>query len=347
MKNKGFTLIELLVAIIIIAILGTAMITLSNPLGQLGKARDAERKSDLDQVQKALEIYYNDNNRYPLEASGKINDKKITDSDNIIEWGNPWLPYMQTLPKDPLASQSYIYKTYDNGASYRIYAKIENCVDGVNTLCLEEYNYFVSSPNAPKVAYTVLLTGTPTPTPTNTPTPTPTPTYRRVFVTSTIHDGNLGGLSGADNKCKLLADNSSITSVRGKTWRAWLSDSSNSPALSLSPRIFTKSTVPYKLVDGTTVVADDWDNLKDGGISHAIDMDESGNIVGGGGSFVWTNTKTDGNIKVTTATCEEWTSFDNTLSNPSGGNYKTINNQWTDDGIPNCVSSQRLYCFEQ
>ena len=62
MKKKGFTLIELLIVIAIIGLLSTlAIISMS---GARAKARDAQRLSDLKQIQTALEILYSDANTY-------------------------------------------------------------------------------------------------------------------------------------------------------------------------------------------------------------------------------------------------------------------------------------------
>lgn len=69
-NNRGFTLIELLVVIGIIGILVAGIVALLNPKGQLDKAFDAQRKSDLKQIQNALESYYNDNQAYPIPYPG-------------------------------------------------------------------------------------------------------------------------------------------------------------------------------------------------------------------------------------------------------------------------------------
>src|SRR5262245_59646060 len=42
----------------------------------------------------------------------------------------------------------------------------------------------------------------------------------RFFVTRTVYAGDLGGLSGADDKCRQAADAEGL----GGTWRAWLSN---------------------------------------------------------------------------------------------------------------------------
>lgn len=62
-QASGFTLIELLIVIAIIGLLATlAIVSLT---GAQRKARDTKRIADAKQYQGALELYYNDNNRYP------------------------------------------------------------------------------------------------------------------------------------------------------------------------------------------------------------------------------------------------------------------------------------------
>jgi len=71
--KKGFTLIELIVAIGIISILATFVLTALNPMAQFEKAQDVKRKSDLAQIARALEVYYQDNGKYTASNSYKIN----------------------------------------------------------------------------------------------------------------------------------------------------------------------------------------------------------------------------------------------------------------------------------
>ena len=81
-------------------------------------------------------------------------------------------------------------------------------------------------------------------------------TSRCMFVTSSRHRGNLGGLAGADAICNVRATEAGLPGAG--SYMAWLSAGGVSP----SSR-FTRAAVPYKEVDGTTI-ADDWNDLTNG-----------------------------------------------------------------------------------
>src|SRR3989344_1712300 len=71
-SGAGFTLIELIIVIALISIFIAGAIAVLDPLAQIQKANDARRKSDLTQIQKALESHYDDFQKYPL-SSGSPN----------------------------------------------------------------------------------------------------------------------------------------------------------------------------------------------------------------------------------------------------------------------------------
>lgn len=155
--HQGFTLIELLIVIVVIGVLATGAIALVDPVAQFQRARDAQRKSDLSQIQKAIKQYYQDIGAYPQSTVGyKI---KALGSENAVDWGNSWLPYMGNLPKDPNDSKSYIYVS--TGQAYYIYASLDRgandrqaCKGGAkcdnvpgSETCGGICDYGVSSPN--------------------------------------------------------------------------------------------------------------------------------------------------------------------------------------------------------
>ncbi|HUD09322.1 MAG TPA: prepilin-type N-terminal cleavage/methylation domain-containing protein [Patescibacteria group bacterium] len=114
-NNEGFTLIELIIVIGILGILAVAALVALNPLAQLQKGNDVRRKSDLAQVQRALEIYYQDNNKYPIATTAPYQPG--------VAWGESWQPYMTLLPQDPDSSKHYVY--YSDGQTYYIYASLD------------------------------------------------------------------------------------------------------------------------------------------------------------------------------------------------------------------------------
>ncbi|QHO63664.1 type II secretion system protein [Candidatus Chazhemtobacterium aquaticus] len=149
-NEKGFTLIELLVVVGIIGIL-TALVTV-NLQGARERARDAQRKGDLDQVQKALELYKNDQN--PQTYPSRIDYQTV-----IVSGG-----YMKEFPIDPTHRQVDEWPDYWYYADlavdpleYFLIACLENAADpdadknkpgGSNnsSVCTNGYSYTLTEP---------------------------------------------------------------------------------------------------------------------------------------------------------------------------------------------------------
>lgn len=73
-RDQGFTIVELLIVIVVIGIL--AALVLNSFQGVQARARDTERRTDINALATQLEVYYNDNGGYPALAN--ITDTSAT-----------------------------------------------------------------------------------------------------------------------------------------------------------------------------------------------------------------------------------------------------------------------------
>ncbi len=122
MNRKGFTLIELLIVIMILGVLA-ALIT-GNFFTSLKKGRDAKRKGDLEQIQRALEMYYEDKRTYPLFNIFATSGYQLCETKIAASCGTEKI-YMQKLPNDPISVKVYEYLSTD-GTDYKLFACLEN-----------------------------------------------------------------------------------------------------------------------------------------------------------------------------------------------------------------------------
>lgn len=133
--QRGFTLIELLVVIAIIGILTS--ILLPNYISVRQRARDVQRKSDLRQIQTALEVYRADNGSYKTDTSTyRLNSTTCTTSSSFTNTAGT-VTYLQKIPCDPLGT-SALYNTgnyyyYSNGVTYTLATCLENTNDSEGT----------------------------------------------------------------------------------------------------------------------------------------------------------------------------------------------------------------------
>lgn len=102
-NKKGFTLVELMVVILIIGILiGLSLVA---SVGVKKSARDGKRKSDLEQIRSALEMYKSDEGEYPDDDDDLVSD------------------YLSELPSDPSGYIYYYYRVSTN--TYQLCAHLE------------------------------------------------------------------------------------------------------------------------------------------------------------------------------------------------------------------------------
>ena len=126
-KNKrAFTLMELMIVIAILGVLTTLMT--GNFLTSIKRSRDAQRKNDLSTIQRALEMYYEDNKTYPIATGSPAGDVnfggKFCHPDELPNLGCDIKTYMQKMPNDPNSGKTYFYSSTSTN-NYAIYACLE------------------------------------------------------------------------------------------------------------------------------------------------------------------------------------------------------------------------------
>lgn len=145
-RKSGFTLIELLVVISIIGLLAAVVLVSLN--SSRVKSRDSRRKADIRQMVTALELYFNENNSYPIAGGpGPACSSWIYATASLQASG--FSTFVAGLPKDPLAGWSeYLFLTPDytpgpaSGKYYIVAARLENLSSQESSDFTTVYNNF-------------------------------------------------------------------------------------------------------------------------------------------------------------------------------------------------------------
>lgn len=158
---------------------------------------------------------------------------------------------------------------------------------------------------------------------------------RRVFVTSSKHAGDFGGVGGGDAICQARADEAAL----GGTFKAYLVQ----PGAGLER--LDHPAVPFVRLDGVKI-ADDWNDLADESLDAPLDRDEHRQPAGGN---AWTGLRdVDGGG---VSSCNSWTSRDDKCLQSSicggAGEMAMTGDHWDGFYIFDCVLEYRLYCIEQ
>jgi len=173
---------------------------------------------------------------------------------------------------------------------------------------------------------------------------------KKVFLTSAVYSGDLGGVQGANAKCQSLATAAGLPG----TFKAWISDSVSDPSSS-----FTQSPAGY--IDTTgRIIATSWSDLTDGQLAFPINCDENRNCIDMGYCSancpvysVWTGTASDGHypdcyfypggMGCSPSLCQDWTNAQDTNLGLTG----SLIGDWTERNDQYCSWVAHLYCFEQ
>lgn len=161
-SKHGFTLLELLIVIVLLILIAIILLITLNPSGQINKGQDNKRKTELSQLNKVVEDWYNDKQCYP-KPSEICYDNPVDNTCHICgdDSSSPdFNPYLARLPCDPRQpNKKYLYQTDNNTCPswYRIYATLSNtsdpaieavgCSSGCGISPDYSYNYGVTSPN--------------------------------------------------------------------------------------------------------------------------------------------------------------------------------------------------------
>lgn len=128
--KKGYTLLEILMVMGIIGIL--TAVSASAFLSARLTARDARRKTDLEQIRGALETYKADKNVYPgILSTPTLSSGNISTLSPFLASGLN--QYISAIPSDPIATMHYYYVTTASG--YYLCASLEGLPQTASTNC--------------------------------------------------------------------------------------------------------------------------------------------------------------------------------------------------------------------
>lgn len=135
--RKGFTLIEVLVAATIIAILISIGVVSYASVNK--RSRDAKRKSDIEQLRSALEMYRADNDSYPNVGGGSW-----VDASDLEAALKP--TYLPSIPTDPKGTQYHYMATSLYAYCLSTLIESDNPADTCDPDDGSDHNYGVKNP---------------------------------------------------------------------------------------------------------------------------------------------------------------------------------------------------------
>jgi hypothetical protein len=162
----------------------------------------------------------------------------------------------------------------------------------------------------------------------------------RMFYTSALTNGNLGGLSGADSLCLSAATSAGLK----RSYKALLADSSTL----VRSRLTLTLGVSILAGDTEQILAESQEEFWSGTLRIAPNSDQSGNSGAGLRTFTGFNeTGAPHSQAGDTNYCANWT--DNTAGNYAAIGAPQSRGDWseTSNTVFTCASLLRLYCISQ
>lgn len=117
MARRGFTLIELLLVLVILAVLAAVVVPKFTRRSE--QARDAAAKTDISNMETALDAYEIDNGRYPTSDEGL--SALVDAPSSATNWKGPYLK--KGVPNDPWGNAyQYVSPGNRSKSGYDLYS---------------------------------------------------------------------------------------------------------------------------------------------------------------------------------------------------------------------------------
>lgn len=114
-RRRAFTLVELLLVLVILAVL--AAVVVPKFTGRSEQARVTAAKTDIHQIETALDAFEVDTGRYPSSDEGL--GALVESPSNVKNWHG----YLKRIPQDPWGNPyTYRYPGSHNGTGFDLYS---------------------------------------------------------------------------------------------------------------------------------------------------------------------------------------------------------------------------------
>lgn len=162
-------------------------------------------------------------------------------------------------------------------------------------------------------------------------------TGKRIFVTASTYNGNLGGISGADTKC-----NADANKPATGTYKAYIADGTNRRVCSTGWCTDTTEQIDWVTTIGRNYIRADQSALIGQAAFNGL-LSSMSNGIGTTANAIWVGLALNYQAG---STCNSWTSS-SAAASASAGNSQSTGNPHFNDTATTCNTINRLYCVEQ